>query len=171
ADLSVPIRLDGVKCSEFDALLSILYPTTFHECELKTVEALSSVLRLSTEWSFSSIRTLAIDLLLPIASPVDKVVLGRTYGIDAWLRPGFLALCDRDHPPTLDEATRLGIHDTLLITTVRESMRSRNAGWSIQYIERAVGTDLNPQEMAVVVKMVDDEVAAERRQQVTWRFD
>ncbi|KAA1470541.1 hypothetical protein DENSPDRAFT_745708, partial [Dentipellis sp. KUC8613] len=108
--------------SEFDALLSILYPTHFHECELKTVEAWTSVLRLSTEWSFSSIRTLAIERLLPIAAPIDKVILGRTYGIDAWLQPGFVALCDRLQPLTVDEAIRLGIRDAILITTVREGM-------------------------------------------------
>ncbi|KAA1470543.1 hypothetical protein DENSPDRAFT_744118, partial [Dentipellis sp. KUC8613] len=120
SDSAAPIPLDGVDCGEFDALLSVIYPAHFHECELKTIEAWASVLRLSTEWSFSSIRTLAIERLLPIASPVDKVVLGRTYGIHAWLQPGFVALCNRPQPPTVDEAIRLGVRDTILITTVRE---------------------------------------------------
>ncbi|TFY58451.1 hypothetical protein EVG20_g8146 [Dentipellis fragilis] len=164
ADLATPIRLDDVKCSEFDALLSILYPMHFHECELKTVEAWTSVLRLSTEWSFPSLRTLAIDRLLPIASPVDKVVLGRTYGIDAWLQPGFVALCDRPQLPTMDEAIRLGFRDTMLIMAVRESMRSREPGWPTDEIEHVVGTHLNPEENEAVERQkVDDEVVAGKR--------
>ncbi|KAA1470535.1 hypothetical protein DENSPDRAFT_742471, partial [Dentipellis sp. KUC8613] len=120
---SVPVALDDVKPSEFDAFLSILYPTTFHEHGVTTVEGWTSVLRLSTKWSFSSIRTLATGALQRIASSVDKVVLGRTYDIGAWLRPNLVALCDREQPLTMDEGLRLGVRDVILITSVRESLR------------------------------------------------
>ncbi|TFY66965.1 hypothetical protein EVG20_g4115 [Dentipellis fragilis] len=162
-DSAAPIPLDGVECGEFDALLSILYPAHFHECELKTVEAWTSVLRLSTEWSFPSIRTLAIDRLLPIASPVDKVVLGRTYDLDAWLRPGFEALCDRAQSPTVDEAIRLGFRDTILITTIRE-IRSRNYEVTFDRAFNLAGGSVKVEENeAEARKKIDDEVATGKK--------
>ncbi|KAA1470500.1 hypothetical protein DENSPDRAFT_741012, partial [Dentipellis sp. KUC8613] len=120
ADASEPIALEDVESTEFDALLSILYPADFHECEVKTVDAWTAVLRLATKWSFTSIRKLAIDRIEPIASAVDKVVLGRTYTINAWLRPGFVALCERVQPLTRDEGRRLGVDDVILVAAIRE---------------------------------------------------
>ncbi|TFY83748.1 hypothetical protein EWM64_g254 [Hericium alpestre] len=119
---SEPFVLDDVKSAEFDALLCILYPLNFDECELKTVESFTAVLRLATKWSLSSIRKLAISRLEPIASPVDKVVLGRTYCVDAWLLPGFIAICQRHQPLTRDEGRRLGVDDAVLVACLRESV-------------------------------------------------
>ncbi|TFY62715.1 hypothetical protein EVG20_g6604 [Dentipellis fragilis] len=143
-DRQSPIPLDDVSCSEFDALLSIFYPLNFHECEVKTVTAWAAVLRLSSEWSFSSIRALAIDRLDPIASAVDKVVLGRTYGIDAWLRPGFVALCERQQSLKINEGRRLGVDDVILIATIREAMQVRRPGVSRSDVEHMVKTHLEP---------------------------
>ncbi|TFY66973.1 hypothetical protein EVG20_g4114 [Dentipellis fragilis] len=121
---SVSVVLDDIESSEFDAFLSILYPTKFHECDVTTVEGWTSVLRLSTKWSFSSIRTLAIERLESIASPVDKVVLGRTYGVDSWVVPGLVALCERPQYLAREEGRRLGVDDVIIIAAVREDMRS-----------------------------------------------
>ncbi|KAA1470556.1 hypothetical protein DENSPDRAFT_923507, partial [Dentipellis sp. KUC8613] len=141
-----PISLgDDVECSEFEALLCVLYPTEFHECELKTLDAWTSVLHLATTWSFSSLRALAIDRLWPIASPVDKVVLGRTYGVDAWIRPGIIALCDRVEPLTKAEGFRLGVGDAVAIMAIRERMRVRRADVSIRVVEVMVDDALKPE--------------------------
>ncbi|TFY71232.1 hypothetical protein EVG20_g1773 [Dentipellis fragilis] len=142
-DASGPIALHDVECSEFDALLSILYPADFHKCEVKTVDAWTAVLRLSTKWSFASIRALAIDRLEPIASAVDKVVLGRIYTIDSWLRPGFVALCERAQPLTKDEGRRLGVDDVILIVTIREGVRVQRPGIGRGEIEAIVKSRLN----------------------------
>ncbi|TFY71233.1 hypothetical protein EVG20_g1772 [Dentipellis fragilis] len=141
ADASGPIALDDVECSEFDALLSILYPADFQECEVKTVEAWTSVLRLSTKWSFASIRKLAIDRLEPIASAIDKVVLGRTYTIDAWLRPRIF-------------------DDVILVVTVREGMRARRQGVSRGEVEGLVDSHLDPVQHAATAKKADEVVRA-----------
>ncbi|KAA1470546.1 hypothetical protein DENSPDRAFT_849624 [Dentipellis sp. KUC8613] len=124
---SAPVLLDDVEPSEFDAFLSILYPAKFHECDVTTVEGWTSVLRLATKWSFSSIRTLSIERLESIASPIDKVVLGRTYGVDSWVIPGLVALCERPQSLARDEGRKLGVDDVIVIAAVREVMRSHKS--------------------------------------------
>ncbi|TFY58447.1 hypothetical protein EVG20_g8144, partial [Dentipellis fragilis] len=147
---SMTVALKDVECSEFDAFLSILYPTKFHECDVTTVEGWTSVLRLSAKWSFSSVRTLATGALQRIASPVDKVVLGRTYDIGAWLRPNLVALCDREQPLTMDEGLRLGVRDVILITSVRESLRVRSQDTSRAQAEKMVDRHLKPKNTGAI---------------------
>ncbi|TFY75991.1 hypothetical protein EWM64_g8020 [Hericium alpestre] len=124
AALLKPFLLKDVQSAEFDALLCILYPLKFNECEIQTVEEWSSILRLATQWSFSSIRELAISHLDSIASPIDKIVLGRTYRDrgDAWLVPAFVDMCQRAQPLTRAEGHRLDIDDTVLVAFLRESL-------------------------------------------------
>ncbi|TFY63239.1 hypothetical protein EVG20_g6399 [Dentipellis fragilis] len=159
-----PIPLDNVDCAEFDAILSILYPTDFHECELKTAEAWTAVLRLSTEWSFASVRKLAISRLQPFASAVDKVVLGHKYGVEAWIRPGRVALCNRPEPLTWEEGLRLGFGDIMLITTVRERLRMRpKSDPQASEIEVMIEDYFKKEGKVGSAKKVDDEVVAGKR--------
>ncbi|KAI0295233.1 hypothetical protein BC826DRAFT_1008976, partial [Russula brevipes] len=57
--LSTIISLDDVERSDFDALLSIMYPTNFCLYDL-SYEQWRSVIHLSTRWGFASIRKLAL---------------------------------------------------------------------------------------------------------------
>ncbi|KAA1470547.1 hypothetical protein DENSPDRAFT_705962 [Dentipellis sp. KUC8613] len=155
---------DDVECSEFEAFLSILYPAEFHKCEIQTVEAWTSVLRLSTEWSFPSIRILAIDRLGPIASPVNKVVHGRTYGIDAWIRPGLIALCDREQPLSKDEGVKLGVSDILLIMTIREGLRVRRKDVSTKEVGRMVESHLTPESVTKIKNSKTEDTVAGAKQ-------
>ncbi|KAI0060590.1 hypothetical protein BV25DRAFT_1769606, partial [Artomyces pyxidatus] len=123
ADESSPVTLKDVTCKEFDAFLSILYPSDFYTCDVHTSEDWASVLRLSTIWGFASIRKLAVERLETIASAVDKLVLGHAHDVNAWLLPGYVALCLRGIPLTLEEGRRLGMDDVILITSIRESIR------------------------------------------------
>ncbi|KAA1470548.1 hypothetical protein DENSPDRAFT_928933 [Dentipellis sp. KUC8613] len=157
-----PIPLEGVDCAEFDAFLSILYPTDFHECELKTVEAWTAVLRLSTEWSFASVRKLAISRLQPIASDVDKVVLGSKYKVDAWACDGRVALCDGPEPLTWEEGLRLGFAEAMLIMTVRERVRARCSSYASD-IKKMIEDYFEKEGNAASAKKIDDEVAAGKR--------
>ncbi|TFY83755.1 hypothetical protein EWM64_g253 [Hericium alpestre] len=136
--------MDDVKRSEFEALLSVLYPSDFHESELKTVEEWASVLRLATLWSFSSIRKLPITRLEPIASPVDKIVFGRTYTVDDWLVPGFDALCQREQPLSKEEGHRLGIDDAMLVASLREGVRDPKVRRKPGEITRMIQSRLSP---------------------------
>ncbi|KAI0060588.1 hypothetical protein BV25DRAFT_1807048, partial [Artomyces pyxidatus] len=107
ANSTLPIELKGVKSTEFDAFLSIIYPSNYKTCELSTVEEWKAVLRLASEWGFESIRELAIDRLEPIASAVDKIIVARSYDLTEWLVPAYAELCHRPSPLSLEEHLRL----------------------------------------------------------------
>ncbi|KAI0062467.1 hypothetical protein BV25DRAFT_633247 [Artomyces pyxidatus] len=121
---SSPITLKDVRSYEFDAFLSILYPLSYLTCELSTVDEWTAVLRLATDWGYTSIRDLAVARLAPIASAVDRVIFAHTYPfLAAWAVPGYAELCSRAAPLTVAEGRRLGVDDVLLVCTMRESTR------------------------------------------------
>lgn len=65
-----------------------------------TVAEWTAILRLADTWDFQSIRALAINHLTPIATDIDKIVLGREFGVDEWLASAYLAVCVREHSLT-----------------------------------------------------------------------
>ena len=87
-------------------------------------EEWKSVLRLSTRWSFSSIRKLALSSIEP-PTPHDRLLLARAYSVDDWVVPALSALCERMTPLTLSEALQMNIEDVVLVSTVREHIRGR----------------------------------------------
>ena len=89
-----------------------------------------SVLHIATEWGFKTIRELAIQSLAPIISPVDQVVFGKKYAVDAWLLPGFRALCSREESLTLEEGRRLGLENVIAIDCARQEIRDQMAARS-----------------------------------------
>ncbi|KAI0045519.1 hypothetical protein FA95DRAFT_1573742 [Auriscalpium vulgare] len=116
------VKLVGVRSSEFDAFLSVMYPTRYDRNDPSTVEEWTAVLRLASEWQFSSIRELAIQQLTPIASAVDNIVLGHEYGLDDWLIRGYVDLCLKPSPPlAIEEAQRLSTQDIIMVFNMRES--------------------------------------------------
>jgi len=82
-----------------------------------------SVLHLSTRWGFDSIRKLALGSIEP-PTPHDRLLLARTYSIDDWVVPALSELCERTTPLTLPEARQMSIEDVVLVSTVREDIRS-----------------------------------------------
>ncbi|THH07361.1 hypothetical protein EW146_g9340 [Bondarzewia mesenterica] len=129
--LTIPIHLEDINEAEFDAFLSVLYPSKFDEPDVNTIEGWTSVLHLASKWNFNSMRRLAIKRLSPIASPVDKLALGRTHAIDAWIIPACEALCIRKDPLSIAEGRRLLADDIVFIARVREE--ARNAAWVRRY--------------------------------------
>jgi hypothetical protein len=73
-------------------------------------------------WNFASMRTLAIRQLSSLTTPVDRVVLGRKYGIEHWLGPAYQAICERDEWLSEEEGSRLGLEDVLKIGRARQLM-------------------------------------------------
>jgi hypothetical protein len=69
-------------------------------------------------------RSLAIDRLSTLTSPVDRVVLARTYGVDHWLLPAYQDICVREEWLSDEEGYRLGIDDVLKIGRARQDMRT-----------------------------------------------
>ena len=88
-----------------------------------TYEQWKSVLHLSTRWGFDSLRKLALKSIKPPTSH-DQFVLARTYSVDHWVLPALIALCERTLPLSLIEARQMSMEDVILVTTVREEIRS-----------------------------------------------
>ena len=81
------------------------------------------MLHLSTRWGFASIRRLALGSIKP-PTPHDRLLLARTYVVDDWVVPALSALCERTTPLSLYEARQMSIEDVVLVSTVREDIRS-----------------------------------------------
>ena len=81
------------------------------------------MLHLSTRWGFASIRRLALGSINPPTAH-DRLLLARTYSVDDWVIPALSALCERTTPLSLSEARQMSIEDIVLVSTVREDIRS-----------------------------------------------
>ncbi|KAH9046664.1 hypothetical protein EDB84DRAFT_1575693 [Lactarius hengduanensis] len=115
------ISIGDVERKDFEALLSVLYPTNFEAHEL-TYEQWKSVLHLSTRWGFASLRKHSLKSITP-PTPHDQFVLARTYSVDHWVLPALTALCERSLPLSLDEARQMSTEDVVLVARVREEIR------------------------------------------------
>jgi hypothetical protein len=130
----------------------------FRKYALTKLDEWTSVLHLSSKWDFESIRSLALRELLPLASPVDKIVLGRKYGFDDWLTPAFVAVCARAEPLSLAEAEKMSNADVTRIFQARERARSSNVSVDSSTAEEAVGCIFSEgDEPAVAINIVINE--------------
>jgi len=86
-------------------------------------EEWKSVLHLSTRWGFASLRKRALSSIEP-PTPHDRLLLARTYSVNDWVVPALSALCERATPLTVSEARQMDIEDVVLVSTVREDIRS-----------------------------------------------
>ena len=89
----------------FEAFVGSTWSSAFPET--KTVEQWTSILRLATKWTFTSLRELAVQHLFDITSPVEKIVLGKTFDLPEWLPQAYADLCKREKPLTIDEGRNL----------------------------------------------------------------
>jgi hypothetical protein len=88
-----------------------------------TYEEWKSVPHLSARWGFASICKLALGPIKPRTAH-DRLLLARTYSVDDWVIPALSALCERTTPLSLSEARKMGIKDVVLVSAVREDIRS-----------------------------------------------
>lgn len=136
------IPLAGITVREFDIFLTMFYPacvcqdlltsllTDIQSLDSKigvydaaTVDDWSAILALASHWTFPSIKDLSIQKLLSIASPIDKIVLGRKYRIDDWLAGAYVEVCSREAALTEEEGDRLGMKDVIKITRLRQGSK------------------------------------------------
>ncbi|KZP17930.1 hypothetical protein FIBSPDRAFT_864292 [Athelia psychrophila] len=134
-----PIVLPDVSCSDFDEFLAILYPTDFCRPTEKTTAQWTSVLHLAAKWGFESIQLLAIDNLAATAIPVDKIVLGRRYGISDWLAGAYEAVCTRADPLTVEEGMKLGVEDIIRISAARQAYGCGKARYETRHLSDDLG--------------------------------
>ncbi|KAI6094792.1 hypothetical protein EDD16DRAFT_1682679 [Pisolithus croceorrhizus] len=124
-----PIRLDGVGKNDFEQLLKVLFHRTLTSSpnlSLST-DQWTSVLKLSTEWSFQVPRQAAIDALVREASAVDRVVLSQKYKVEELLLPALNELVRRPDLITMEEAVQMGLDIGFKLASVREKVAVRKA--------------------------------------------
>jgi len=68
---------------------------------------------------------MALKNLEKVASPAAKIRLGRKYDHSKWLSDGFMNLCLRAEPLTLEEAQELELKDVVGCASARESIRAK----------------------------------------------
>ncbi|KAF7981392.1 hypothetical protein HWV62_33887 [Athelia sp. TMB] len=138
-DANNPLVLPDVSCSDFDEFLAILYPENFRRPTEKTTPQWTSILHLAAKWEFESIKLLAIDNLTANAVPVDKIVLGRRYGIVEWLPGAYQAVCTREDSLTLQEGMKLGVEDVIKISAARQAYGCGKSRFETKYLSQDLG--------------------------------
>ncbi|KZP28765.1 hypothetical protein FIBSPDRAFT_1039492 [Athelia psychrophila] len=139
ADEQDPVVLPDVSCSDFDEFLAILYPTDFRHPTEKTTAQWTSILHLAAKWGFESIQLLAIDKLTATAIAVDKIVLGRRYGIANWLPGAYEAVCTRVDPLTVEEGMKLGVEDIIKISAARQVYGCAKTRYETKHLSADLG--------------------------------
>ncbi|KAF8636869.1 hypothetical protein AX16_010927 [Volvariella volvacea WC 439] len=126
AEYVTPLVLEGLTSLDFERFLSVLYPTHFGQDEENTAAYWASVLCVSSHLSFQSIRSLSADKLSHVATPIDKIALGRRYGILHWLRDAYRAICTRQATLTKEEGRKIGVDEVIGIMEARQILLWEN---------------------------------------------
>ncbi|KAL1672055.1 hypothetical protein EV122DRAFT_295135 [Schizophyllum commune] len=114
------VEIHDVSSIDFQRFLSIIYPSELGVCDIRTVDEWTSVLRLASMWSVTSLRQVAIREIEPNATPIDKIVLAREFGLgETWLLPAFVALCRSPEPLEYEDAERLGLRTVVEIGRIK----------------------------------------------------
>ncbi|KAK7024956.1 hypothetical protein R3P38DRAFT_1055634 [Favolaschia claudopus] len=100
-----PIVLEEISSDDFEQLLKWV-----------------SVLKLSTQWRFLDVRRLAIQQLhtRPDLGGVERVMLGRQYGIVSFIRIGYVVLVRRTEVLSTEEAQEIGWDTAFHLSQLRE---------------------------------------------------
>src|SRR6266550_1803048 len=90
--------------------------------EPRSSEEWISILKLASKWEFQSLQKRAISELDSIATPIEKVILGREYDIPELRLPAYVDLCKSIVPLTEEDGERLGLQDVIKIYRVRQEL-------------------------------------------------
>ena len=101
----------------------VLMLRNYNTLEERSFKEWSSILDLSTRWGFTSIRELAIRCIKP-PNPLTRIVLARKHGVEQWILPALLELCQRPEPLSIEEARLMDFEDVVLVGSVRQAVRS-----------------------------------------------
>ncbi|TFK64834.1 hypothetical protein BDN72DRAFT_924091 [Pluteus cervinus] len=108
--------VQGLSVIDLERFLAILFPTEYGQYDATSFDEWASILKVAHNWEFESIVKLALEKIEPLSSPVDKVVLGKTYNIPEWATGARVLLCRREEPITLEEASRMGMEEVVNIS-------------------------------------------------------
>ena len=95
----------------------------YNTLEDRSFKQWTSILDLSTRWGFTSIRDLAVRCIEPPNS-LNRLLLARKHGVEHWVLPALLELCQRPEPLGLEEAHLMDFEDVVLVGSVRQKVRS-----------------------------------------------
>jgi hypothetical protein len=115
---------------------------------LSTLAEWTNVLQLSSKWGFVHLRAAAQQALLPLMSPVDKLVLARTYGFTEWISDAYVGLLEREDDLDEEEVERMRSKDIVAIAKARLQACKANAR-SRAEILRVVQSILSPADAPV----------------------
>ncbi|CAE6450665.1 unnamed protein product [Rhizoctonia solani] len=124
-----PIIMDGVAASDFEALLTVLY-ASYHSTRPDQPapefgnHSIIAAFRLVHMWDFSDLRDYLLPLVERALDDVERIVFAREHGIQSWVVPALVKLCQRFEPLTTEEARKLGLDTVLIISHMREMFRS-----------------------------------------------
>ncbi|TFK64833.1 hypothetical protein BDN72DRAFT_774098, partial [Pluteus cervinus] len=116
--------VQGLSVVDLERFLAVLFPTEYGQYDATSFDEWASILKIAHNWEFESIVKLALEKIEPVSSPVDKVVLGKTYDIPEWATEARILLCRREEPITLEEASRMGMEEVVNISQTRHCIRS-----------------------------------------------
>ncbi|KAI6009572.1 hypothetical protein F5J12DRAFT_824261 [Pisolithus orientalis] len=119
----IPIQLHGTSKDDFEQLLKALLHRKYgSQPDLpQSIEQWTSVLKLSTAWSFETLHQVSINALMESGiGAVDRAVLSQQYDIKGWLLPALNEWAKRPEPITLEEVNRVGIDIAIRLASVRE---------------------------------------------------
>jgi hypothetical protein len=139
----------------------------FGKYALTTLDEWTSILHLASKWGFESLQSLALKELLPLASPVDKIVLGRKYSFDDWLTPAFVAVCARAEPLSLEEAKRMDGEDVARIYQAREKARGSSMVVALEAAQKAVACVFGIEEEVTATTRLDIDDSARNTHSTT----
>ncbi|KAK0459142.1 uncharacterized protein EV420DRAFT_1538552 [Desarmillaria tabescens] len=139
-----PIHLQGVSKTDFERLLNFMYPLdVLHASKQKrSLEEWISILKLSTMWVMSEIRTSAISHIMERreeVEAVERITLGRTHDIPALVRSGIVTLVNQDGGVSERQAMLIGWETALRIQWVRDKLMA-SRGYSCTFDENQVRT-------------------------------
>ncbi|KAI0697069.1 hypothetical protein C8T65DRAFT_662692 [Cerioporus squamosus] len=122
-----PIYLEGVTEEEFRPLLWVMLRPAYGAGRVLTTENWTHVLKLSTMWSFDSIREKAIEELTRLVrAPVQRIALAREFHVPNWIEPALLSLAQAD-ALSAGDLQQLGWDTAAKLFVVRESVGFTNA--------------------------------------------
>ncbi|KAG9095502.1 hypothetical protein FRC06_009732 [Ceratobasidium sp. 370] len=119
--LDHPIVMNNISVSDFECLMTVLYASRFSTHQPAPEASLVvPAFRLANMWNFEDLCIYLLPLAKRALNDVDKIVFAREFNVKGWLVPAYLRLCQRNEPPTTQEAHKLGVDALLFIYRLRE---------------------------------------------------
>ncbi|KAH9067768.1 hypothetical protein EDB87DRAFT_38384 [Lactarius vividus] len=128
-----PLILEDVTIIDFERFLWVFYNPKYSLYDAN-VDEWTSILKLSHQWDFTEVKTLALRELERLEiPPLQKIVMYHSYAVDRnLLQVAYTALTIRAEPITIEEGRILGLETALQLARARELARSSGPGKKLQ---------------------------------------